>query len=245
MRFKFTDSSGNVRTCDERCETATEDVCTCRCGGANHGSSIDSNDPETLKTRQKKLQESIKTVIKEGGSVQSSLFSIFPDTFKAKKSKKRTKKEKEFTLYNKLKQMYEERTQMKRMDEKKAQMDAELANAKFVDVKTLAGYEKEFEYYKYFCRWCYRKKKPSELGEIKLITDGENIGWKIVLGSTSGEYYELVPKDRVTKAWIYAECLECGYQWALWKLRNNSSNLEMSYPELVGKRESYQGDMYA
>jgi len=41
MKFKLDGQSG---ICDERCQEATEKICTCSCGGDNHGVANDSNE---------------------------------------------------------------------------------------------------------------------------------------------------------------------------------------------------------
>ena len=209
-------SGGGRGVCSGQCQSATTPICRCSCGGANHGVFTDSNDSETRKARKTKQQDMINNVTKSGGSIQSPLFGIFPDTFKTrKKSKRRTKEQKQWELYMKLKYW-------KELQQKKDVMKEEIAT-ELVKVKTLKGYQKEFDKYGYLCRWCEGRGKPTELGEVQIIADGEPSGWDIALGSNNDEYVT-IPKDRVTKVWVYAECLECDYQWALWKLRKNSQN---------------------
>ena len=93
--------SGEGRgVCSDQCQSATAPTCRCSCGGANHGVFVDSSDSETRKARKKKQQDMINNVTKSGGSIQSPLFGIFPDTFKTKKKSKRlTKEQKQWELY--------------------------------------------------------------------------------------------------------------------------------------------------
>lgn len=73
MKFKLDGQSG---ICDERCQEATEKICTCSCGGDNHGVANDSPDPMVQAARKARRDEMVKRVVEMGGSVQPGLFEL-------------------------------------------------------------------------------------------------------------------------------------------------------------------------
>lgn len=106
----------------------------------------------------------------------------------------------------------------------KAMAEAPTESTKEFRVKTLIGYQKEFKKYNYRCRWCL-PNKPAELGSIQLYPhDG---GWKIALQEPTDAEYCTNEYSWTPEMWIYATCLNCNYEWALWKLRR-----EYAYPGL-------------
>jgi ribosomal protein L44E len=76
-----------------------------------------------------------------------------------------------------------------------------------LSVRTIA---EKIEALRLRCHWCGETIRPSSVNhyphDCGILTK------------------ETFPK----KAWVYFECIKCGYQWALWKLLNQVE-LSMSY----------------